>query len=167
MRPETPAAAAFLDRVDRVEARLAAHAAAVPPEGLTEPDEPSGEQWEAGQVWAHVAEFVPYWIGEAREVIANRGDEAVTFGRTKGDTRRRAAIERDRAQPPAELFGRLRTQLVALRAFLASVHSEAWAVRCVHPTLGEMDVVGLVEEFLVGHLEEHADQLDRLSASGD
>jgi threonine dehydratase len=38
----------------------------------------------------------------------------------------------------------------------------AWAVRGLHERRGEMSIEAIVEEFLVGHLEEHADQLDGL-----
>ncbi len=31
-----------------------------------------------------------------------------------------------------------------------------------HPRLGDMPLAQIVEEFVVGHLEEHADQLDLL-----
>ena len=34
----------------------------------------------------------------------------------------------------------------------------------VHPRLGEMTVQGIVERFLVGHLEEHVRQLDEVLA---
>jgi hypothetical protein len=82
----------FLARVDEVEGGLRRAAAAGAPQGLTAPDEPSGEQWEAGQVWAHLAEFVPYWIGEARSVLTAESDQPVPFGRVKTDPGRIAAI---------------------------------------------------------------------------
>ena len=49
---------------------LAEHAAKPPPPGLTEPDPGGEEQWEAGQVWAHLAEFPRYWLAQAQRVIA-------------------------------------------------------------------------------------------------
>ena len=61
----------YLARLDAVEARLGAAAAAEPhPDALTGADPTSGERWDRGQVWAHVAEFIPYWIRQARPVIA-------------------------------------------------------------------------------------------------
>src|SRR5438552_1680541 len=56
----TPAAH-FLTRLDAVELRLDAHARSEPPTGLTDPDPPTGEQWDAGQVWSHLAEILYYW----------------------------------------------------------------------------------------------------------
>ncbi len=60
----------YLARLDAVERRLAAAAAAEPPSGaLTGADAETGEQWERGQVWAHLSEFIPYWIAEAGPVL--------------------------------------------------------------------------------------------------
>src|SRR5688500_18689037 len=86
----------FLARLEAVESRLARHAALDKPRGLTEPDPGGAERWEAGQVWAHIAEFVPYWHGEAESVIAAYDGEPVPFGRTKEDAGRLAGIEMGR-----------------------------------------------------------------------
>jgi hypothetical protein len=41
---------------------------------------------------------------------------------------------------------------------------EQWASRrFAHLTLGEMDLSRIMEDFLVGHLEAHADQLEALA----
>ena len=43
-----------------------------------------------------------------------------------------------------------------------SYSPQAWQAHGTHPTRGTMTVERLVEEFIVGHLEEHADQLEAL-----
>ncbi|MGH2455743.1 MAG: hypothetical protein ACRDHD_05745, partial [Candidatus Limnocylindria bacterium] len=58
----------YLDRLARAERRLAEHAARPVPAGLTDPDPRTEERWEAGQVWAHLAEFPAYWLGQIRHV---------------------------------------------------------------------------------------------------
>ena len=88
--------------------------------------------------------------------------DAAAFGRVKSDAARVAAIEADRHRPPAELWVRLDSQLVDLRALLAGLTDADWDRRVRHPTLGILDMPMVVEEFLVGHLESHADQLDGL-----
>ena len=40
-----------------------------------------------------------------------------------------------------------------------------WELRGLHPKLGAMTVDELVERFLVGHLEEHAEQLEGMRAA--
>ncbi len=160
----TAAAADFLARLDRVEERLREHAArAFPHDVLTAPDPPTGERWEAGQVWAHVAEFIPYWLREAALVVDGGREQPVPFGRTKTDPDRLAAIERDRSTDQARLWHRTARDIASLRHFLLALDDEAWTARGQHPTLGEMDLGWIVDEFLVGHLEQHATQLDQLS----
>ncbi len=155
----------LLERLDLVEARLRGHAARhFPADVLTEPDPPTGERWEAGQVWAHLAEFIPYWLRETAQVIDRRGLEAVPFGRTKSDPVRIAAIERDRRSDRAGLWNRIAADIAALRSFLARLDDRDWNAQGLHPTLGRMDTAAIVHEFLVGHLEQHADQLDGLAA---
>jgi hypothetical protein len=156
-------AAGFLQRLGAVEERLGALAAREAPEGaLTAPDPPTGERWEAGQVWAHMAEFIPYWLGEAALVIDRGMTEPVPFGRTKSDPGRTAAIERDRRSDRAALWNRIADDIAGLRGFLLGLDEGAWDARGQHPTLGTMDLASIIDEFLVGHLEQHAAQLDAL-----
>ena len=154
---------AFLLRLEYVAMRLQKHAAAPPSPGLTEPDPQSGERWEWGQVWAHLAEFVPYWMSQMRLILEAPGRRQAAFGRTKADPQRIATIERDRHQPPSDLWSRLEGQLGEFRSFLEGLPSEAWSKKGKHPTVGTMDIRRIVEDFVVGHLEAHADQLDGLA----
>ena len=89
------ATADWLDRLHLVLARLDEHARG-DHAGLTAPDPPSGERWEAGQVWAHLGEIGDYWLGELEPVLAG-GGEAVPFGRVKSNPARIAAIETGRS----------------------------------------------------------------------
>jgi hypothetical protein len=157
-------AARFASRLASLASRLVAHASAPVPSGLTDPDPETGERWDWGQVWAHITEFVPYWVRQARSLLAAPEEGPVPFGRTRADPDRLAAIERDRRVPPAELWERLRGHLAELRVFLEHVPPEGWERRGLHPALGMMDLAEVVERFLVGHLEEHLLQLDRLAA---
>ena len=54
---------ALLARLAAVERRLADLAAReTPADALTDPDDATGERWEAGQAWAQLAEFPGYWL---------------------------------------------------------------------------------------------------------
>ncbi|HZU75470.1 MAG TPA: hypothetical protein VFA70_01825 [Dehalococcoidia bacterium] len=159
-------AEAYVRRLDAVAERLAAHAGDSANDALTSPDATTGERWERGQVWAHLAEFVPYWIEQARFVIAAGDAGPVPFGRTKRDEGRIAAIERDRGQPASVLWSDTHAGIEELRTFLLGLDHTAWEARGLHPTLGIMSMGRIVDEFLVGHLEEHADQLDELRQAG-
>ena len=158
----SPDVDALIARLADAERRLAEHGAKPPPPGLTAPDPGGAEQWEAGQVWAHLAEFPAYWLAQAQRVIALPTYEPVPFGRVKTDAGRIEAIERDRNTDPSALLERVRSSLAEVTDAVRSFPPEAWARRGAHPTRGDMTVQKIIEKFIVEHLEEHADQLDSL-----
>jgi len=153
--------AEYQQRLAAVEARLAALASRRL-EGRTAIDPETGESWDAGQMWAHIAEFVPYWIAQAEKVIAGASPEPVPFGRTPSNPDRLTAIERDRHRGVSALWHDVREDLNDLRALLGSVTERGWQVRGLHPTHGVMPVSRIVDQLLVGHLEKHATQLEAL-----
>jgi hypothetical protein len=156
---------ALIGRMQVAEARLTAHAAAERP-GLTRADEATGERWEAGQVFAHLAEFPAFWVGQIRTVIAARvaGEpEPIPFGRTKADPGRLAAIEARRLEAPLELLRDVDAGIAAAASLCRAMTAEDWQTCGLHPTLGALPVTSIVARFLVAHLEEHADQLGELA----
>lgn len=157
---------ALLVRLAGAEHRLVEHAAAPVPSGLTEPDPGGEERWEAGQVWAHLAEFPAYWLAQARAVIETGSEQPVPFGRVKTDPDRIAAIERDRHADPHALLARVRETLEDVTEAARTWDAAAWRALGTHPTRGPMTVERIVEEFIVSHLEEHAEQLDLLAGEG-
>ena len=146
-----------------MKARLAAHAAGAVPDSLTESDPETGERWSAGQVWGHMAEFVPYWLGHVRRVVAEESNDPVPFGRTGPDLdAREAGIERGKREPPARLMAEIQRAIAELSELLKVIDAAGWAARGRHPTQGVMPLGRIIEDFQVGHLEAHADQLDSL-----
>jgi hypothetical protein len=156
---------AYLARLDSVEVRLSSAALRESAPGeITSADPESGERWDRGQVWAHLAEFIPYWIQQAGPVLRGQSSgEPVPFGRTKKDPERIGAIERSRRESVNLLWADTFGDIAQLRGFLGRMEPDQWGVRGLHPTRGAMTVDELVEEFLVGHLEEHADQLEGMT----
>ena len=157
----------LIARLGAAEARLAAHAAAERP-GLTRADIATGERWEAGQVWAHLAEFPGFWIGQVRALLAARvaGEpEPIPFGRTRTDPGRLAAIEARRRDDPLALLRDVDARIAAAASLCRSLTREDWQTCGLHPVIGAMSVATIVERFLVAHLEEHAAQLDELADS--
>jgi DinB superfamily len=137
--------------------RLRAAAPQVSDQALTDPDPDTGERWDRGQVLAHVAEMLPYWVEQA-ELVATGAQ--TTFGRVRTDPGRVGAIERDRRQDPARLLDRIDEGVGEVLALLDRLDDAALARTARHQTLGELTVAAIVDRFLVDHLEEHADQLD-------
>ncbi len=158
----------LLQRLADVERRLSEEAARELAAGsLTAPDPATGERWDAGQVWAHLAEFPRYWLDELGRVVASARSGAAgatPFGRTKSDPGRLAAIERDRTMDRGLLLERVTDGIAVASAELSALDGSDWAATGSHSTLGEMSVADAVERFIVAHLEEHADQLETLRA---
>lgn len=152
----------LIARLTESERRLAEHASQPLPSGLSDPDPGAEERWEAGQIWAHLAEFPAYWLGQAQRVIAQPTHSPVPFGRVKTDAGRLGAIERDRHTDPQALLDRVRSSLAEVTDAVRSWDENTWRLRGIHPTRGEMSVEQIVETFIANHLEEHADQLDSL-----
>ena len=152
---------AWLTRIDAVEARL--RALATPTAGLTDADPATGEQWEAGQVWGHITEFIQFWVEQAGDVIDAYQGDPVSFGRIRSDPTRLAGIEQGRHVPIATMWQEVQADLGDLRAFLRAL-PEGWSASVgLHSTLGPIPTERIVEDFLVGHLEEHAAQLEGLA----
>jgi DinB superfamily len=144
-------------RLHAAAGRIRANLGAWRPGTYTEADPATGERWEAGQVLAHVAEMLPYWVRQAETVAV--GADGDPFGRVKTDPDRVAAIERDRRGDLLILLGRMDQGVAGALALLDRLDAAALARTGTHPTLGRMTVAQIIEEFLVRHLEEHADQL--------
>jgi hypothetical protein len=89
-------------------------------------------------------------------------DEPRPFGRTRTDLARMGAIEADRSRPVSDLWPRIEGQLARLRTTLEGFTADDWELRISHPTLGIMAMPAILDRFLVGHLEEHATQLEGL-----
>ena len=60
-------------------------------------------------------------------------------------------------------MARVASGISAVAAELRQLPADAWNARGVHPTLGVMPLERIVVRFIIGHLEEHADQLEQLT----
>ena len=56
----------------------------------------------------------------------------------------------------------MRDGISATVSNLDALPADAWSARGLHPTRGEMTPAEILDRFIVNHLEEHADQLDKL-----
>jgi hypothetical protein len=121
--------------------------------------------WGPKEVLAHVAEMVPYWLGQIEAVIAAPTD-AAPFGRVATDPERIDRIGRDRTLPASELFDRIDRAVADAAAAGGRLDQRARARRGTHPRLGEMTIDGIVERFIVDHLEEHVRQLEDILGRG-
>jgi hypothetical protein len=125
--------------------------------------------WGPREVLSHVAEMLPYWLGEFERVVeAGRGaGNGQPFGRTAEDTLRLGVLERDRTLPLRELFERIDVGIGRWerRVPAASGGPADDAAIGLHPRLGEMTAGEIRDRFVVSHLEDHIAQLEATLAA--
>jgi hypothetical protein len=126
----------------------------------TEPE----SDWGPKELLAHTAEMLAYWPAEIDRILSG-GPDPVPFGRVSTDPERIGRIGRDRQLPTAELFDQVAAGASRLETRIGALSAEDAARLGLHPRLGEMTVDAIVERFLVGHLEEHVEQLRAILAT--
>jgi uncharacterized damage-inducible protein DinB len=153
-------ASVYSDRLRVAAAPLLQRVRAVPRSALhTAPDE---QTWSAMKILAHVAEFVPYWAEQARTVAT--GPEGLAFGRSPEDPDRIAAVVEHADDTLEAATERLQGALTKATVVLGAIPAGAWTRRGRHSRRGDMTVAEIVEVFMLGHLEDHARQLDGVTA---
>jgi len=170
---EMPIVDAMNDQIERLEAGRRAILAMQPMIEDGEPwalslkfGEEPGADWGPKEVLAHVAEFLPYWLGEIERLLD--GDlEPVPFGRIASDSERIERVGRDRLLSVSELFERVNAAVRTTAARLGSLDPEDASKLGLHERRGEMTVATISEQFIVGHLEEHIAQLKEILGTVD
>ncbi|MBF6605039.1 MAG: DinB family protein [Chloroflexi bacterium] len=119
----------------------------------TEPE----ARWGPPEILAHLAEMLPFWLGEIERIVASARPSP--FGRVATDALRLATIERDRSLPPRELFSRIANDLERYERRLPELAEADLAAVGIHPRSGELSVADVLERMVVGHLEEHVVQI--------
>jgi hypothetical protein len=136
--------------------------------------------WGPREVLAHVAEMVPFWMGEIELVIdaevmriesaivgaAGGGDvEPPPFGRLEDDPLRISIINRDRAFPSRELLARIDVEARRVATRLRELDAREVEMLGRHARRGDMTVADIAEVLIVSHFEGHVDQLRETVAS--
>lgn len=115
--------------------------------------------WGPPELLAHVAEMLPYWLGEIERIVAGRAGDPAPFGRLADDPIRIAVIGRDRSLPLRALFDRIEADAGRVARRLMSLTDAEAARAGLHPTRGLTTIPALLEFAVVGHLEGHLVQL--------
>jgi hypothetical protein len=155
--------ALLLARLDEAETRLARLAAAPLPADPSHVDPGDEERWDAGQVWAHLAEFPAYWLAQAERILAAPPGRPARFGRATDAPERVGPIEAGRHRPVDELWATCREGIEQVRAFTRTASRGDWAREGDHVLRGPLTAGFILEAFVGGHLLEHAAQLEALS----
>lgn len=152
------------DRLDRgLEAmlELGPQLAAGEPWGIDGVVAPGPEStWGPREVLAHVAEMLPFWLGEIELILdSGGGAEPLGFGRLEADDLRIAIITRDRQFPARELLGRVEVEGRRVARRLRAFSDDDAATLGRHVTRGDLSVRDIAERLIVSHLEGHVSQL--------
>jgi hypothetical protein len=116
--------------------------------------------WGPREVLAHVAEMLPFWMGEIELILdAGGGSEPLAFGRLEADDLRVGIISRDRAFPARELLGRIDVEGRRVARRLRALNEADAASLGRHPTRGDLRVSEIAERLIVSHIEGHVTQL--------
>ena len=122
--------------------------------------------WGPQELLAHIQEMLPFWLGEVERILdSDAAAGPFPFGRVGGadDVLRIGIIGRDRRLPLRELLARVDTDGRRVAARLREI-SDADAERLGANPSGPMSVATLLERFVVGHVEDHVVQLERILA---
>jgi hypothetical protein len=134
------------------------------PEVLGPPDPATGERWSPGNELGHLDEALRFWTVQVRAVLAG----ATETGRgAAGYAERRQAIDAGRILPEQALRTQTAGAIQGLVGMLSTMKDSDLDREILHRGRAgdrRMELREFVEEFLVGHLEEHAQQLLALSS---
>jgi hypothetical protein len=121
--------------------------------------------WGPREVLAHVAEMLPFWLGELDRLVLGPPAGPVPFGRNQDDPMRIGLIERERTLPLPVLFDRVDTGLHDWELRLATLSAADLARIGRHTRLGDLAVAEIPERFCLGHAEEHVAQIETILAT--
>jgi hypothetical protein len=126
------------------------------------PDPSTGESWHRGNVLGHVSEMLPFWTDQIRRATAGAG----RMGRDEaGAAKRREGIDHGDAAGELELKRSVDKGLGGALKLLEKLTPADLERRVVfHNREGEREArVGeLLQILVVGHVEEHVEQLAAL-----
>ncbi len=127
------------------------------PDRLGSPDPKSGDRWDRYNVMGHVAEVLPFWVAQLEVAM-----EGQPLGRQPGSTDRQQAVDGGRQVGENVLRGRIDSGFEGLLRFIDRLEPVDLDRRVTMSGRGEETVGWAMENLLVGHAEEHCDQLTEL-----
>ncbi|MGH7765242.1 MAG: hypothetical protein ACREOM_12590 [Candidatus Dormibacteraceae bacterium] len=124
---------------------------------LGPPDPKSGERWDRYNVLGHMAEFLPFWVAQIEMAM-----DGAELGRQPGSTERQQGVDSARAVGEGELRERVDSGLEGLLRFFDRLRPVDLDRQVTMRGRGEQTMRWAMESLLVGHVEEHCEQLAAL-----
>jgi len=125
-------------------------------------DPQTGERWDRFNILGHMSEFPTFWSAELARAMESGGE----FGRVPGSTDRRDAVDGGAKLGEAALKRQAARGVEDVLALLAKLQPADLDRTINMRGRGEVTVRWALETLLVGHLEEHCNQLYALTTKG-
>ena len=156
--PDRVKVRALADRLEAAAHALLAEAAALPPELVTW--KPAPDVWSVMEILGHVAEFIPYWTGQALQVIQHPGEP---WGRAPDDTARLGAVERASGRSLDDMIAAIRSAAKASASAIRGLRDPDLDAEAMsrNPRWGRKPATFLIDELLIHHVEKHLGQVRR------
>jgi uncharacterized damage-inducible protein DinB len=124
---------------------------------------PAADVWSVLENLCHIDEFVPFWTGEALNVVR---DPTRTWGRDHTDTRRLAAVEAASTRTLPDLERSIRTGAAEAAAKLSALREADLQIEAAskNPRWGAKPAAFIVDDLIVHHVEKHLGQIRRNEA---
>ena len=144
----------FIEELNRLYGALRATLAEIPPARLAV--QPVSGGWTPLEDLAHVAEMLGYWSGEIDRFQRQPG---ASFGRVASNPDRIRFIEAHAHDSPDQMAALLESGYGAALALLRRLRPADLETTGQHVKFGPQTVHQAIQEWLIDHLAEHAEQL--------
>ena len=125
-------------------------------------DPQTGERWDRFSILGHMSEFPTFWSAELAAAI----ESGAEFGRRPGSTNRHDAVAGGAAAGEGALKRQVARGIENVLALLVKLQPADLDRTINMRGRGEVTVRWALENLLVGHLEEHCNQLYALTTKG-
>jgi hypothetical protein len=119
---------------------------------------PGEDEWSVMQILGHLAESIPYWLDNCRNVIAATGKPPI-IGRSLDAPERLVGVELGATGELDELLPRVESEIRAAAQAIRHMSPAESNKTGLHTRDGELTVAQVIERFIVTHVEGHLDQI--------
>ncbi|MGW6301419.1 DinB family protein [Peribacillus butanolivorans] len=122
---------------------------------------PTEEEWSIMQILSHIAEAIPYWLGEVETVVATPGSK---WGRGLQDPARLAAVTDTEKLSVDEILKQVDELKYKVESGLGKLDEETLSKESPHRNFakfGNKPVSYIVDHFIDDHVSGHYDQIKR------
>lgn len=114
-------------------------------------------EWSGMQILGHLVEMVPFWLAQAESLIF--APEPPLFGRTLESPERLAGPEQGASGDLEQLLSQWNANVGKASLRIRNMTAQERDKKGIHIRRGEMTAGDIIESFIVGHAEEHLEQI--------